>query len=153
MLIVRQKTCDGEDILNECIAWCKRLNVRYVTKGTDPILAGVKSDEFKLKKGLWAENDKEIRAALNELKKLKELQHKKRKKNYLKDITLADARLWSKYRCQIKDNLKGNRSSKWRNDLVCRLCSGGENKTQTSRKMLLQEIKTEGVDLPVRNQK
>ena len=73
LLIAGQKTCDGEDLPNECLAWCKKLNIRCVTKGTDPILAGVKSDEFKLKKGLWAENDKEIRAALNELEKVKEI--------------------------------------------------------------------------------
>ena len=49
--------------------WSKTLDFRCVTKGTDPILAGAKSDDFKLKKGLWAENDKEIRASLDKLKK------------------------------------------------------------------------------------
>ena len=58
MLIAGLKLCDGEDLLKDCIAMCKKLNVRCVTKGTDPILAGAKSDEFKLKKGLWAENCK-----------------------------------------------------------------------------------------------
>ena len=98
------------DLLNECVAWCKKLNVRCVTKGTDPILAGAKSDEFKLKKGLWAENDKEIRAALDSFKKDKyiKMPNTKRERNYLKDMTLADARLWFRYRCQIIDNRKGD---------------------------------------------
>ena len=68
---INQASRDGEDLLNKCVAWCKRLNVRCATKGTDPILAGAKSDKFKLKKGLWAENEKEIRAAMNGLKKCK----------------------------------------------------------------------------------
>ena len=52
-------------------------------------------DEFKLKKGLWAENDKEIRVALGNFKKVKciEMPNTKRERNYLKDMTLADARL------------------------------------------------------------
>ena len=74
VLIAGQKTCAGEDLLNECIAGCKKLNIRCVTKGTDPIPARAKSDEYNLKKGLWAENDKEIRAALKELKKVKEIE-------------------------------------------------------------------------------
>ena len=50
--------------------------------------------------------------------------------NYLKDMTLADARLWFRYRCQIIDNIKGNRSSQWRNDMECRHCTSGEHETQ-----------------------
>ena len=52
VLLAGQKTCDVEDLLNKSIAWCKKLNLRYVTKGTDPILAGAKSDQFKLNKGV-----------------------------------------------------------------------------------------------------
>ena len=74
MLIAAQKTRCGEDLLNECIACCKKLNVRCVTQGTDPILARASTDEYNLKKGLWAENDKEIRAALSELKQVKEIE-------------------------------------------------------------------------------
>ena len=37
--------------------------------GTDPLPAKARSDDFKLKKALWAENDKEIRADLDKLKK------------------------------------------------------------------------------------
>ena len=132
MLIAGLKTCDGGNLLNECIEWCKKLNVRCVTKGTDPILVGAKSDKFKLKKGLWVENDKEIRVALDKLKKVKyiELPNTKKERNYLKDMTLADARLWFKYRCQIIDNLKGNGSSQWKNNMARRLCTSGENETQ-----------------------
>ena len=54
----------------------------------------------------------------------------KRERNYLKDMTLADARLWFRHRCQIIDNIKGNRSSQWKHDMACRLCTSGENKTQ-----------------------
>ena len=51
------QTCEGGDLLNECIKWCKTLDVRCVTKGTDPTLARSKADNFKFKKGLWAENE------------------------------------------------------------------------------------------------
>ena len=46
------------------------------------------------------------------------------------EMTLADARLWFRYRCQIIDNIKGNKSSIWKHDMACRLCTSGENKTQ-----------------------
>ena len=60
------------------------------------------------KKGLWAKNDKEIRVALDKLKKVKhiDMPNTKIERNYLKDMTLADARLF-RYRCQIIDNIKG----------------------------------------------
>ena len=88
--------------------YSKKLNVRCFTKGTDPILAGAKADEFKLKRGLRAENDKKIRVALDKLKKVKyiEMPDTNTERNYLKDMTLADARLWFRYRCQIIDNIK-----------------------------------------------
>ena len=100
-------------------------------QGSDPIPARGRTDEFNLKKGLWAENNKEIRAALNELKKVKEIEmpNTKRERNYLKDMTLADARLWFRCRCQIIDNIKGNSSSQWKHDMACRLCTSGENET------------------------
>ena len=58
--------------------------------------------------------DKEIEVALDKLTKVKyiEMPNTKRERNYLKDMTLADARLWFRYRCQIIDNIKGIRSSK-----------------------------------------
>ena len=65
------QTCDRGDLLNECITWCKTIYVRCVTKGTDQTLAGAKADDFKLKKRLWAENYKEIRVAMDKLKKSK----------------------------------------------------------------------------------
>ena len=97
--------------------------------GTDPIPAKARTDEFNLKKALWAENDKEIRADLNKLKKVKEIEMPitKIERNYLQDMTLADARLWFRYRCQIIENIKGNRSSQWRNKMGCRHCTSAEN--------------------------
>ena len=101
----------------------------------DPIPAKARTDEFNLKKGLWAlwaENDKEIRAALNELEKIKEIEMPtiKIEINYLQDMTLSDARLWFRYRCQIIENIKGNISSQWRKNMECRHCTTGDHKTQ-----------------------
>ena len=45
--------------------------MRCVTRGTDPIIERAQADNYKIKKGLWAENDKEIRTALDKLKKVK----------------------------------------------------------------------------------
>ena len=73
VLIAGQETCAGEDLLNECIEWCNKLNIRCVTMGTDPLPAKARSDDFNLKKALWAENDKEIRADLNKLKKVNDI--------------------------------------------------------------------------------
>ena len=38
--------------------------------GTDPIPERASSDDFKLKKGLWRENDKDIRQEKDELEKV-----------------------------------------------------------------------------------
>ena len=51
-------------------------------------------------------------------------------RNYLQAMTLADARLWFRYRCQIIENIKGNRLSQWENRMDCRHCTSGENETQ-----------------------
>ena len=45
-------------------------NIRCVTMGTDPLPEKARSDNFKLKKALRAENDEEIQADLNKLKKV-----------------------------------------------------------------------------------
>ena len=57
-LIAGQKTCAGADLLNECKEWCNKLNIRCVTMGTDPFPANARADNFKLKKNLWAENNR-----------------------------------------------------------------------------------------------
>ena len=77
-------------------------------------------------------NDKEIRTALDKLKKVKYIDmHKtKRERNYLREMTLTNARLWFRYRCQIIDHIKGNKSSVYRNNMACRLCTSGEDETQ-----------------------
>ena len=38
----------------------------------------------------------------------------KRERNYLREMTLSNARLWFRYRCQIVDHIKGNKSSMYR---------------------------------------
>ena len=75
----------------------------------------------------------------------------KHERNYLKDMTLADARLWFRYRCQIIDNIKGNRSSQWRNDMECRHCTSGEHETQDHlERCSFFKTKREGLDLTIR---
>ena len=100
--------------------------------GTDPVLDREQADNLKLKQGLWKENDKEIRTALDKLKKVKyiDMPRTKRERNYLTEITLTNARLWFRYRCQIIDHIKGNKSSMYRNNMACRLCTSVEDKTQ-----------------------
>ena len=44
-----------------------------MVQDTDPILERERADNYKLKKGLWAENNKEIRASLDKLKKVKHI--------------------------------------------------------------------------------
>ena len=51
-LIQGQSTCAGGDLLNECKEWCKKLNIRFLTRGTDPIPEKARADNFKLKQGL-----------------------------------------------------------------------------------------------------
>ena len=41
--------------------------------GTDPTPAKARADDFKLKKALWAENDKEIRLELDQREKVKNI--------------------------------------------------------------------------------
>ena len=132
VLIAGRETCAGEDLLNEYIERCKKLNIRCDTMGTDPIPAKARSNEFNLKKALWPENNKEIRTDLNKPKRVKDIEMptEKTERNYLQDMTLADARLWFIYRCQILDDIKGNRSSQWENRMHCRHCITGENETQ-----------------------
>ena len=69
-------------------------------------------------------------------------------------MTLADARLWFRYRCQIIDNIKGNRSSQWRNDMECRHCTSGEHETQDHlERCSFFKTKREGLDLTIRMHK
>ena len=55
---------------------------------------------------------------------------KKVRRNYLANQTLADARIWFRYRSQIIDNIKGNRSSNWTGRMQCRHCTTGARETQ-----------------------
>ena len=47
-LIAGQSTCGGGDLLTECITWCKKLKIRCVTMGTNPIL---ENEQTQSKKG------------------------------------------------------------------------------------------------------
>ena len=69
-------------------------------KGTDTDKEKGQADNLKLKRGLWRENDKEVRAELDVLSKVKDIKMPttKRDKNYLKEITLTNARLRFRYR-------------------------------------------------------
>ena len=79
---------------------------------------------------------------------------KKIERNYLQDMTLADARLWFRYRCQIMDNIKGNRSSQWENRMHCRHCITGENETQEHlEKCTFFRKYRESLDLTIREHK
>ena len=73
-LLAGQNKCAGEDLLKEYKEWCNKLNIRCVTLGTDPIPAKARSDDFKLKQALWAENDKEIRLELDKKEKVKDIE-------------------------------------------------------------------------------
>ena len=44
-------------------------------------------------------------------------------------MTLSNARLWFRFRCQIIENIKGNRSSQWRDNIECRHCTTGEHES------------------------
>ena len=46
-LVEGQNTCAGGDLLNECKAWCKKLNIRCVTRGTDPIPENARADQLQ----------------------------------------------------------------------------------------------------------
>ena len=72
-LIEGQYTCGGGDLLTECKEWCKKLNIRCVTKGTDPIPERARMDEFKLRQGLWRENDKDIKLVKDNKPKVKNI--------------------------------------------------------------------------------
>ena len=119
-------------MLNECKALCKKLNIRCVTRGTDPIPENARADDFKLKQALWRENDKEIRLEINQKEKVRDIvmPQKKIERNYLAHQTLANARIWFRYRSQIIDNIKGNRSSNWTGRMQCRHCTTGARETQ-----------------------
>ena len=53
----------------------------------------------------------------------------KRARNYLREMTLTNARLWFRYRCKIIDHIKGNKSSVYKNNMACGMCTSGENET------------------------
>ena len=116
---------------NTGLTRCKKLEIRCVTMGTNPLKEMEQADNLKLKRGLWKENNKEIRAELDELKKVKyiDMPTTKRERHHLREMTLTNARLWFRYQCKIIDHIKGNKSSVYNNNMACRLCTSGENET------------------------
>ena len=56
--------------------------------------------------------------------------NKKIERNYMANLTLSDARIWFRYRSQILENIKGNRSSNWVDRMHCRHCTTGLRETQ-----------------------
>ena len=131
-LIEGQYTCAGGDLLTECIEWCKKLNIRCVTKGTDPRLDRAKYNKFKLKQGLWRENDKDIKIEKDKRSKVRDLPMptKKYERNYLANLTTANARIWFRYRSKIISDIKGNQSKQWTGRMQCRHCNTGSDETQ-----------------------
>ena len=99
---------------------------------TNPIKDKAKYDEFMLKKGLWRENDKDIKLEKDELSKVREIEMptKKYERNYLAKQTIANARVWFRYRSKIISDIKGNQSSKWTGQMQCRHCNLGCDETQ-----------------------
>ena len=94
------------------------------------------AENLKFKKALWMETDKEIRAEMGKLSKVKDLKMPttKRERNYLKGMNLMNARVWFRYRCKTTAHIKGNKSSMYRDNMQCRVCKGksmsGKDETQ-----------------------
>ena len=80
---------------------------------------------FTIKKGLWRENYKDIKQVKDELEKVRDIPmpQKKIERNYLAKQTIANARIWFRYRAKIIDNIKGNKSSLWTGRMQCRHCN------------------------------
>ena len=86
----------------------------------------------ELKKAIWREYNAEIQEALSSSEKVRNIPipTTEKERNYLKRMNLPDARTYFRVRCKITNNIKGNRSSQFRNDMTCRYCPSGEIETQ-----------------------
>ena len=95
------------------------------------------AENLKFKKALWRENDREIRAEMEKLSKVKDLKMPltKRERNYLNGMNLMNARIWFRYRCKITAHIKGNKSSLY-NGITCNAAcvSQGKTKHKNTRK-------------------
>ena len=76
----------------------------------------------ELKKAIWREYNAEIQEALSSSEKVRNIPipTTEKERNYLKRMNLPDARTYFRVRCKITNNIKGNRSSQFRNDMTCR---------------------------------
>ena len=101
--------------LTECMNICKNLNVKCVPQGVPNV-----KEQLVIKKAIWNKNDKEIRAELDKSYKVRSIvipKLKKKQRNYLKRMNLPDVRTWFRFRCKTTNNLKGNTSSTFRNNV------------------------------------
>ena len=55
---------------------------------------------------------------------------KKYERNYLANLTTANARIWFRYRSQIISDIKGNQSTQWTGRMHCRHCNTGSDERQ-----------------------
>ena len=67
VLMAGRETCAWEDLLKEFIKWCKKLNIRCFTRGTDPIPTKARTDEFNLKNTLRGETFAILRGRLEQV--------------------------------------------------------------------------------------
>ena len=65
--------CGEEDLLTEFIKWCMKFKISCLTLGIEKDKEKEQADNLKFKKALSRENDKEIRAELDELSKVKDI--------------------------------------------------------------------------------
>ena len=72
-LLEGQKTCNNEDLLTERVNMCRRLKVKFVTKGEPNAM-----EKLEIKKALWRENNEEIREALMKSEKVQNTKRRKK---------------------------------------------------------------------------
>ena len=79
------------DLLTECIEWCKKFDIRCITLRIEKDKEKEQAENLKFKKALWRENNKEIRAELESLSKVKDIKMSttKMEQYYLLKINLG----------------------------------------------------------------
>ena len=89
-------------------------------------------EQLAITKAIWNENDKEIRAELYKSDKVRSTVIPKfqKERNYLKRMNLPYAQIWFRLRCKITNNIKGNTSSTFKDNMQCIHCTSREDETQ-----------------------
>ena len=77
-VIAGEETCNSEDLLTECMAMCKKLDVKCVSHGVPNT-----KEQFSVKKAFWNENYSEIIAELDKSDKVRSIVIPKFQKNKL----------------------------------------------------------------------